>query len=88
MRVSSAPPVLDTPARSAPYPDLVASRIAHGWDPERAATEPFAPRAKLTPEIVQTIRTVPRPAQEVAADLGVSARHVRRIRSGISWKGV
>lgn len=70
-----------------PYPDLVRARIARGWDPETAAATPFEPRARLTAEEVERIRAHQgRKLAQLARELGVSQRHVRRIRSGRAWK--
>lgn len=46
------------------------------------------PRAKLTDETIRTIRTSDQPSAALAARLGVSQRHVNRIRSGEGWSHV
>lgn len=92
MRPDAVPPVLDAASQGAaplpPYPDLVRARVAAGWDPVRAASEPYTPKARLSAEDVQRVRTSEATTAEVAAALRVTPRHVRAIRSRRAWKGV
>lgn len=77
---------LDEPFEAAPYRGLVRVRLWLGWSPEEATVLPYRPKARLTPAQAEQVRTSKASAEELATQLGVSARHVRRIRAGLSWK--
>lgn len=70
------------------YPELVRARVAAGWPEDRARSTPATRRARLTEEQVLALRASLAPAEELAAELGITPRQVRRIRAGIAWKGL
>lgn len=73
-------------AAAAPYPELVRVRLAMGWAPEVATVLPYVPRARLTPEQVEQVRTSSARPEDLARQFGIGERHVRRIRAGTRWK--
>jgi hypothetical protein len=46
------------------------------------------PRAKLSDETIRTIRMSKTPSAQLAVHLGVSQRHINRVRSGEGWSHV
>lgn len=71
---------------SQPYRKLVCARVFLGWDRERAAAEPFVPRARLTADDVARVRASTAPSAEVAVQFAITVRQVQRIRAGYRWK--
>lgn len=58
-------------------------RARHG----RTAAGERSPRARLTPELVRSIRIDERSGRKIGADYAISKTHVRRIKRGHCWAG-